>query len=195
VPGEVYEVPVPLLTQAYRWLPGHRMQLMIAAADLQNAWPTPYRHVLTLHCGPEHPSRLLMPLRAATNEDVAANSETLFRPSDFAPDDPALLNFPTCSIERDMIGGTVRVRCATRSGIGINTSSLHVDLRWPEEAKIVSEYEYPMERPGVKVLVRAECVTWSDREHFHHTVRVAATLNGIPYWEKTWIAAVPRVGC
>src|SRR5262249_55273626 len=52
VPGRVYEVRVPLLAAASRFRPGHRLRLMIACADFQNAWPTPLPHTLTVHHGP-----------------------------------------------------------------------------------------------------------------------------------------------
>ncbi len=44
VPGKVYAVQVPLQAVAYRFRPGHRLRVMVACADFQNAWPTPMSH-------------------------------------------------------------------------------------------------------------------------------------------------------
>src|SRR5262249_40390968 len=52
IPGKVYAVRVPLQATAYRFLPGHRLRVLIACADFQNAWPTPLPHTLTIHHGP-----------------------------------------------------------------------------------------------------------------------------------------------
>src|SRR5437016_6195712 len=60
-PDKVYEIDLPLQTIAYRFRSGHRLRLMIAAADFQNAWPTPLPHTLTIHHGPEQPSQVRIP--------------------------------------------------------------------------------------------------------------------------------------
>jgi hypothetical protein len=58
-----------------------------------------------------------------------------------------------------------------------------------------SEFEYPLERPGLSVRVCSQCVTRSDAQSFHHLTDVEVTVNGRPHWRKSWSVSVPRIGC
>src|SRR6185436_11022745 len=82
VAGKVYAVRIPLLAAAYRFRPGHRLRVMIAAADFQNAWPTPLPHTLTVHRGTATPSQVVLPMVHAHSSDLPA---PVFRASDFPP--------------------------------------------------------------------------------------------------------------
>jgi predicted acyl esterase len=190
VPGQVYEVRVPLLAAAYRFRPGHRLRLMIACADFQNAWPTPLPHTLTVHHGPAFPSRLELPLAGP-----AELPEPRFGPSDFPPLPPEQVPTPDYSVSRDLVRNAVTVSIKTLSGIGVNRSSFTVHVDRPAEAAVRSEFEYPLERPGLSVLVRSHCVTRSDAQAFHHLTSVEVTVNGRPHWGKSWSLSVPRALC
>jgi predicted acyl esterase len=190
VPGGIYEIRLPLLLAGYRFAAGHRLRVMVAAADFQNAWPSPQPHTLTLFHGEEHPSALSLPL-AGTPSLVAPR----FLPSDFPPTPPEQLNLPEYALTRDLVRRTVEVTYRTLSGIGINRSRYTVSLDRPAEAAIESDYEYPMDRPGFSARVRSHCLTRSDAHAFHHTVHVEITLNGRPFWDKSWSLSVPREGC
>lgn len=192
VPGKVYAIRQPLLAVAYRLRPGHRLRVLIASADFQNAWPTPLPHTLTLHYGPDHPSRIVLP---RTEAPTAPLPEPRFRPSDFPPLPPDQVPTPQYGVQRDLIGQTLTVSYTTRSGIGINRSSYQISVNRPAEAVIKSEFEYPLERPGLAILVRSQCVTRSDEQVFHHLTQIDITVNGRPHWHKTWTVSVPRPGC
>lgn len=190
-PGKVYEVRVPLLATAYRFKPGHRLRLMLAAADFQNVWPTPEPHTMTVYYGPKQPSRLEL-----SWVEAGKLPEPHFRASDFMPPDPPeKLNLPKYAIERDLTGRTTSVRYTTRSGVGTNTSAYTVSLDRPAEAVVRSEYDYPMERNNLSILVHAACTTRSDAKAFHHLTSIEITLNGKPHWRKSWAVSVPRRGC
>lgn len=62
IPGEIYEVRVPLKACAYRFLPAHRLRLSVASAYWPVIWPSPYKADNYLHRGPAHPSRLILPV-------------------------------------------------------------------------------------------------------------------------------------
>ncbi len=192
VPGRLYEVRVPLQAIAYRFRPGHRLRLLIAAADFQNAWPTPLPHTLTLHQGREFPSRIELPLAGPYDPALAAPS---FLPSDFAPLLPDQVPTPDYSVSRDFIKNAVTVSIRTLSGIGVNRSHFTVHVDRPAEAIVHSEFEYPLDRTGLSIRVRSQCVTRSDAQAFHHLTQVEITVNGRPYWSKSWSVSVPRVGC
>lgn len=194
IPGEIYPLRVPLQATAYRLRPGHRLRIMIAAADFQNAWPTPTPHYLTIHFGLRRRFGVVLPGMQG-NPPVSELRPPEFRPSDFPPLPPEQIPTPDYRIERDLVRRTTTVAYTTRSGVGINSSRYTISLDSPAEASIVSDFEYPLNRPGVSVRVRSQCETRSDAAAFHHTTRVEITLNGEPYWDKTWALSVPRETC
>jgi predicted acyl esterase len=191
VPGTVYEVRVPLLAAAYRFRPGHRLRVMIAAADFQNAWPTPVPHTLSVYSGPKHPSHLVLPLAGAV---VPPLPVPRFLPSDFPPLPPEQIPTLQYSVERDLIANVLTVHIKTLSGIGVNTSHYTVRVNRPADAVVQSEFEYPLDRPGMAIRVRSHCVARSDEQAFHHTTAVEITINGRLHWNKSWSVSVPRVG-
>jgi hypothetical protein len=164
---------------------------MIACADFQNEWPTPLPHTLTIGHGQGSPSRIELPL-AGQREPAAVPR---FLPSEFPPLPPDQIPTPDYSITRDLIKNTVTVNIRTLSGIGVNRSQYTVNVNRPAEAVVRSEFEYPLERPGMSILVRSQCVTRSDEQAFHHLTEVEITVNGRLHWSKSWSLSVPRVGC
>src|SRR5262249_46753722 len=154
---------------AYRFRPGHRLRLMIASADFQNAWPTPLPHTLTVYHGAEFPSRIELPL--AGHRDLSLPAPR-FLPSDFPPLPPDQLPTPAHSISPGLIRSPVRVSTPTLSGIGVNRSHFTVHVDRPAEAVVRSEFEYPLDRPGLSIRVRSQCVTRSDAQAFHHLTTV-----------------------
>jgi predicted acyl esterase len=189
-PAQVYEIRLPLLAAAYRFRQGHRIRLMVAAADFQNAWPTPLPHTLTLHSGPAHRSRIEIPLAG----EPASEGAPVFLSSEFPPLPPDQIPSPEYQITRDLVRRTIEASYRTRSGIGVNGCRYIVSIDRPAEAWVDSDFEYPMDRPGLSVRVRSRCLTRSDASTFHHTVRVEITVNGEPHWKKSWQLSVPRVG-
>jgi predicted acyl esterase len=191
VPGQVYEVRVPLQATAYRFRKGHRLRVMIACTDFQNEWPTPRPHTLTVHHGVRCRSWIELPYA----ERESGFAAPYFLPSDFPPLPPDQIPTPEYSITRDLIKNAVTVNIRTLSGIGVNRSQYTVHVNRPADAVVRSEFEYPLERPGMAILVRAQCVMRSDEHAFHHTTIVEITINGLPHWSKSWSLSVPRVGC
>jgi putative CocE/NonD family hydrolase len=190
IPGQVYEIRLPLQATAHRLRPGHRLRLLLAAADFQNYWPTPLPHTLTVHLGTAHPSRVLVPLAGSP---APALPEPRFLPSDFAPIPPEEMNFPEYAIHHDLVGDALEVRISTRSGCGTNRSRYRVHRREPAVASIESEYEYPLERPGFSARIHSRCETRSTATTFRHSVTVKITLNGEAYWQKEWVTEdLPR---
>ena len=87
------------------------------------------------------------------------------------------------------------VNIQTQSGVGVNRSAYTANVSRPAEAVVQSEYEDPMDRPGLSLRVRAQCITRSDEQAFHHVTEVEITMNGRPHWHKSWSVSVPRIGC
>src|SRR5262249_1460507 len=114
---------------------------------------------------------------------------------DFPPLPLDQIPTPEYTVTRDLIRNALTVQIRTQSGIGINWSSYTVSVNRPAEAVVHSGYEYPLERAGASVRVRSTCVTRSDEQALHHLTTVEITLNGRPYWHKSWSVSVSRVGC
>jgi predicted acyl esterase len=192
VPGDVYEAFVPLLATAYRFGVGHRVRLMIACADFQNAWPTPVPHTLTVFCGPDRPSQIVLPW-AGPREPAVPDHD--FQPSEFPPLPPEQIPTPGYSVTRDLIHNELTVRIKTLSGVGTNQSRYTVSVDRPAAAAIDSEYEYALERPRMSIKVRSHCLTRSNAQAFQHLTSVKVMINGRTHWRKNWSVSVPRVGC
>jgi putative CocE/NonD family hydrolase len=63
VPGEVTEFALDLLPISYQFREGHRLRISIAGADsLHFDSPKERPTQLTLHCSPQYPSRIVLPL-------------------------------------------------------------------------------------------------------------------------------------
>jgi hypothetical protein len=194
-PGEIYGIRVPMLAAAYRFLAGHRLRLMIAAADFQNAWPTPLPHTLSVYYGTAVSGACLSQLELPLAGQRDALPTPIFQPSEFPPLPPEQIPTPQYTVTRDLIKQTMAVNIETQSGIGVNHSHYTVSITRPSEATVRAEYEYPLDRPGMAIRVRAQCVTRSDALAFHHLTEVSIELNGRPYWRKNWSVSVPRNGC
>lgn len=191
IPGKVYAIELPLLAVAYRLRPGHRLRVMIAAADFQNAWPTPLPHTLTVYHGDNYCSSITMPFAAPRDVPLSAPE---FQPSDYPPLPPDQIPTPQYSVTRDLIRNALSVDIRTQSGVGINRSRYTVHVNRPAEAAVHSEYDFLADRAGLSILVHAHCVTRSDEHSLHHVTNVNITLNGAPHWQKSWTVSVPRVG-
>jgi hypothetical protein len=117
-----------------------------------------------------------------------------FLPSDFPPLPPDQIPTPTYQVTRDLVRNAMTVEIKTQSGIGVNRSRYTVHVDRPADAAVHSEFEYPLRREGMDILVHAHCVTRSDAQAFHHVTDVRITINGNLHWQKSWATSVPRIG-
>jgi hypothetical protein len=62
VPGRVYELRIELDCCAWVFPAGHRLRLAVAGSDWPNIWPAPLPSTHAIYHGPEHPSRLELPV-------------------------------------------------------------------------------------------------------------------------------------
>jgi len=188
-PGRVYPLDVALQACAYRVEPGHRIRLMLAGADVLNAWPTPELHTAGVLRGGSDPSRLTLPVVGAS-----PLPEPDYPPSEFEPLPMDQLPTPDYEVRRDLIQGALHCQYRTQSGAGVNRSSYRVDLRRPAHAEVDSDFTYDIDRDGMRCLIHARCQTRSDEEGMDHEVHTRITLDGQPFWERTWRTRVARQG-
>ena len=190
--GERHRVTVPLRATAYRVPAGHRLRLSVAAADFPRIWPTPVPAGLTLHHGASH---VALP--------VAETDGRLPAPM-WGPPEPQHLRGPA-----DLGGGQ---RWETRHDLGADlvtfdgTKEEHLQLdaltrlhgrhqyaasvsaRRPDLARMQSTTEVRIERPVTETRIVVTIVTTT----FQVAVTAAITVDGSPFWSRTWSRALAR---
>jgi putative CocE/NonD family hydrolase len=200
-PGRAYEVRVPMRAAGYRFPAGHRVQLRVASAHWPVVWPSPGAGELAILRGPATPSRLELPL-APSGDEVAPAPV-------FREDPPPLLEFGSETSEpvawetvRDPVAGTVTVRTheAATSVLPDGASTLYVaetlemtaSERDPGEGRFWNECEYRLERDGSRVVVVAGGTTVATQSAFEMDVSIRVTLDGAPFFERSWREEIPR---
>jgi putative CocE/NonD family hydrolase len=200
-PGRVYQVRIVLRSAGYRFPAGHRIQLRLASSHWPVIWPSPGANELTIHRGPETPSRLELPLAPDGADAVRAPA---FDGSPAALDDPGSETSEPVdwSVVRDPETGeaTVRTYEASTSVLPDGVSSLYVDEsllmsaseREPGAGRFENACEYRLDREGHRVVVVADGVTLAGAAAFDMTVGLRVELDGAPFFERRWHEVVPR---
>ena len=191
-PGEVVPLEIPLKAMSYVFAAGHRLQIAIAGADFQNAWPTPQPATHTVHRGGGHASQLILPVVPAQDNPLAAPQLCPLPPAD-----PQLLNVPDAySITQDLAARTTTARLEVTTGDAANQLQLKsrftVDDDRPADATLQATAHYHLQRDGLDIDVHSEESTSSDQDAFHHQVHVRILRDGQPCFEKDWSISVPR---
>ena len=189
-PGEIYRLELDLADLAHRFLPGHRVGIMIASSDFPNCWPTPESARNRLYLGPQHRSRIILPSCPPPDPALAPPQ---FRPSpDAVPTRREAAKDFIYWFRRDPVKHEVEAFYQTQAGVGINRSSFTVSTRHPAHARVESSFEYREPIPGGEVRMLSDAQTFSDEHDFHHLIRVEARVNGKLHFQKSWSRTVPR---
>jgi hypothetical protein len=171
---------------------GHRLQIAIAGADFQNAWPTPQPATHTVHRGAGHTSQIILPVVPAQDTPLAAPQLCPLPPAD-----PQGLNVPDAySITQDLAARTTTARLEVTTGDTANQLQLKsrftVNDDRPADATLQATAHYHLQRDALDIEVHSEESTSSDQEAFHHQVHVRILRDGQPCFEKDWSISVPR---
>jgi hypothetical protein len=191
-PGQIYELTVGLKFTAYRFHKGHRIRLMIASSDFQNAWPAPRPAVNVVYRNRAHPSHLTLPV-VPPQDPKLPDPDFLESPHPI----PKLESIPKpqYSVTFDLINQTVTSSFSTISTSppsGINHSKFTVSVNNPAEAVIDSSCEYVIHRTDSEISVDTHTVTASTDTAFRHLVDVEVAVNGKRHFTKSWRVTVPR---
>jgi uncharacterized protein len=198
-PGRCYEVRVPLRAAGYRFPSGNRIQLSVASAHWPVMWPAPGAGELTIHRGPDAPSRLELPLAP----------ERAVLPPSFHEAPPSLREVgsetsePTqWEVTTDEEAGTVTIR--THEGEtstlpdGISTLYVGETLRMtaserePGHGRFENACEYRLYRDGRRIVVAADGTTVASDGSFDMTVGIRVDLDGERFFERRWREEIPR---
>jgi putative CocE/NonD family hydrolase len=179
-------VAVPLRATAYRIPAGHRLRLAVAGADFPRLWPAPGAGTLAVHPGE---SRVVLPVGAA---------DPGLSPPAWGPLQPAALRGPALvdggqrwETRRDLGADAVTFDGTKEEHLELDPATrLHhrhqyqasVPARRADLARMQSSSETHVERPVGATRITVTTVTTT-----HEVVVTAAiTLDGSPYWQRTW---------
>lgn len=200
VPGEVYDIVIPMKHVAQSFAPGHRLRLAISTQYFPMIWPGPEPVELTLHTAG---SVLELPLRApqAADDALAPFGEAV---AGMPPGKDELMA-PDCffHIVEDAAEGQVDMQIADGMGLvrlhdndltlrkqGYETYSVcHTD---PCSAEGRTEWTYGLRRGDWAVLSKTETTLTADADDFIIRARMRAWEGDDLIKDLTWDERIPR---
>lgn len=198
VPGERYELDIPIDCTGWVFAKGHAIRLSVASADWPNVWPTPEPGVNQVYRGPKHPSRLILPTvpakGSATPPPFQPSTKTVKPPSEAVPP-------PTWRVTRDLLTDRSRVeidlrrswRTADRTVVEANSSStFELDPADPAHASARGRHLYRLTRPNQVIESQAVVAVQGTATHFHVTINLEVRLNKTLHFARHWAESVPR---
>ncbi len=202
VPGEVYEIKVPLKSTGYRFLPGHRLRLSVASAYWPVIWPSPFVADNWLHRGGVYPSRLMLPVVAETAESPP--------PPTFKTTPPELIEVATYreepaqwQIVEDVMQNSVTVKVFSQDTtclpgkLEVTTSeklemcAFHDD---PAHVSLYTEEVCQLAEAGYETRIEATGTIRSHTSEFQVDLQLQVKLNGRLFFQKSWLDSIPREG-
>jgi hypothetical protein len=186
----VYQLNVELLACAYRFRAGHRVRIVISAADFLNVWPTPEPCTNTIYRTVGMPSHVALPAVPPRVAPLPPPSLSLTHDSMPERQD---LEAPEYSITSDIVRRTAMMRYKASYGPSwSNSASYTVSADQPARAVIEARATRGLHAAGRDIVVDTQCVTSTDERAFHHTVEVEIRINGRHHFGKSWAVSVPR---
>lgn len=199
VPGQVYQVTVPLDATSWRFQPGHRLRLSLAGADFPNTWPSPHLYAGTVHLGQAAPSRLVLPVVAL--QEPALPAPRLQEPALLAPTAEVQAGPPTWRITRDAMAGTSEVYLSSAShtwvkaGLEFSSSSeatATVSEQDPARAAIRGSSRVTLYRLGSAIDTQASGQIESSEDAFHVVISLNIIVDDKVYHTRRWARSIPR---
>ncbi len=68
----------------------------------------------------------------------------------------------------------------------------HVDADDPARASVVGRHTSTISRPGALTTATSLVTIQGTTSHFHVTIDLAVTVNGLPHHTRQWVESVPR---
>jgi uncharacterized protein len=201
VPGERYEVELPLSSAAHAFPSGHRVRIAISPTYWPWAWPSPERVTLTVFAGER--SRLELPVRAPRAEDAALPA---FGPAEGSAG--LRLKEGQHEIRRDLRVNvaTGLIELATHNDMGGDFQLLDNGLRYEESnldtfsivdgdplsARVGCSWTLKIGRGDWQTTVETRSLMSSDAQHFHLTNLLEAYEGNACVYTKSSTRAIPR---
>ena len=198
VPGEIYELDVPMMPTGWVIQPGHRLRLSIASSDFPNLWPTPLPATNRVSFGGESDSRVVLPVVPSGE----GSGPRFLPPPELTSVVTSYPEPPKQQVVFDQISGSVTV-VNERAGTVVledNLGSLlraskfrcTANSRDPSQASIVGTHTYELTREDGKYRIVAESSIRATETAFHIVIDLNVTRNGLPFFDKQWVVSEPR---
>jgi putative CocE/NonD family hydrolase len=196
-PGQSTELTIELDATSWLFEPGHRLRLSVSNADFPNTWPTPTLATSRLHRGGNKPSRLILPVVGEVAEPLPGPA---FEPSPF-PYDAHSVETQPWRVTRDLMRGHTEL---TIEGSGTSqpddgyvrdtsyVATASVDERNPAHAWMRGYHLDRYRWPGQTIELESRGQIGSTEDAFSVTLHVAITVDGVPHFQKRWVASFPR---
>jgi putative CocE/NonD family hydrolase len=199
-PGAVVEVRIPLRAAGHRFRAGHRLRLSIASACWPALWPSPFPATYRVHRGGSHPSRVVLPVVPPGAPSIPVPA---FHPPPSAGRSIGIeTEGPgTWEVIEDRLSGTVTVRTvetgetALPDGTAIFTSErleLTASDADPATARMWNACDYRLLQDGITAGVHSEGDLRSTTFDLVWDVALEVTLDGEPFFSRTWSERIPR---
>lgn len=202
-PGRGEEIRVSLRPAGYRFLAGHRIRVSVASGAWPVIWPSPDAAAFALRHGPDHPSRLVLPVvppaGGVGDVPVPAFKTTppvLLDVGGEGPGDP-----PIWQIAEDVIEGSLTVTIHDggedllddgRRLYSAETLRLTASDADPAHAKLSADVVYRWHEQAFDTEIRARSRQTSDASNFHLRVELEVDLDGEPFFRREWQESIPR---
>ena len=200
VPGQAYELEIPIDCTGWVFPRGHRVRLSIANADWPNVWPTPELATSLVYRGGGRPSRLIIP----TVPPHGSAKPPTFGPSRRVMRGPSeAVCRPTWQVTYDLLTGRAAVDIGHRASWRLHSgtviekesrSTFEVDPGDPAHASGRGRHTYQIGRSGHVTKASSEVAVQGTATHFHITIDLEVRVNDALHAVKHWVETMPRVG-
>ena len=199
-PGEIYEIEVLLDATSWIFEEGHKIRLSICGSDWPIIWPSPYNGIHTVHRGPSHPSRLIIP--STPKQSPVLTEPELLPPPGYPKTADAETVLSEWKIIRDLYRETVGIHATTnrrirpREGVSVCYNNRTIDciastIR-PGDVMVKGTDTKRIERSDMVVEAKSIAITKSTQSTFHLSINLDVTLNDMPHFSKKWMKSVTR---
>jgi hypothetical protein len=203
VPGQVEAIRVAMRPAGYRFLPGHRIRVSVASSAWPVVWPSPQPATFELHRGPEHRSRLILPVvpPAGGPGDVPVPAFKTTPPDEPEVGGEGSADQPVWQIATDVIAGTVTVTIHDggedilddgRRLYSAETLELTASDADPAHASLDADVVYRWREHAFTTEIRARSRQTSDAGAFDLAVELEVDLDGEPFFRRAWRETIER---
>jgi hypothetical protein len=194
VPGERYQVRVPLVSTGTVIPAGHTLRLALAGVHWPIMWPSPERAAITVHGGrlvlpaPDQQAEVAAPVLPAVIEQAASPVRSLEGPAEAWTQ---TRDHSARRTENRFTHGWEKVWDGGRS-YGSGDTRCLIDDDDPASCRVVTENVAECEHPSVHARCEAQLEQWCDRDRIHVAITQRVFRDGEPFFERTWRESFAR---
>jgi putative CocE/NonD family hydrolase len=200
LPGEVYELVIPLKYTSWVFQPGHRIRVSIASSDWPWVWPSPYPASNTVFWGSEHPSCVLLPVvEGLAFSKKQSNLIDIPKSQDAAL---SILDQPKWEFSQNLINGYTTLKVSSQGqgqmpGMAFSFSSksqaeFGASDQRPGEAYAKAVTQSKITHIDGVTAITGRTAIRSTTTHFFIDVELKVERDGEPFYNNQWIESFPR---